>query len=286
MILVTGATGHLGKTTVEHLLKNIPANKIVAFARAENKAQQLKERGIEIRLGNFEDTASLDKAMQGIEKVLLISTIDHQRYQQHKNVVDAAKKAGVKHIAYTGVTLKNVNTSAVKFLMDSHFETEDYIKESGLNYTFLRNSLYAEVIPMYVGENVFEKGIYLPTANGKVAYALRREMGEAAANVLLQNGHGNKTYQITGSELYSYQDVANELSSLSGKRINYTDADAATFPDKLKEHGISELRILIASGFSADIKSGQYEIVSKDLEELLGRKPATLKESLKEIYSL
>src|SRR5690606_11792661 len=268
MILITGATGHLGTATIENLLKNTPVNKIVAFARDENKAQQLKERGIEIRLGNFEDTASLDKAMQGIEKVLLISTIDHQRYQQHKNVVDAAKKAGVKHIAYTGVTLKNVNTSAVKFLMDSHFETEDYIKESGLNYTFLRNSLYAEVIPMYVGENVFEKGIYLPTANGKVAYALRREMGEAAANVLLQNGHENKTYQITGSELYSYQDVANELSSLSGKAINYTDADAATFPDKLKEHGVPELRILIASGFSADIKSGQYEIVSKDLEDL------------------
>lgn len=286
MILVTGATGHLGTATIEHLLKNIPANKIVAFARDEDKAKQLKDKGVEIRLGSFEDIASLDKAMQGIEKVLLISTIDHQRYQQHKNVVDAAKKAGVKHIAYTGVTLKDVNTSAVKFLMDSHFETEDYIKESGLNYTFLRNSLYAEVIPMYVGEEVFETGIYLPTGNGKVAYALRREMGEAAANVLLQNGHENKTYQITGSELYSYQDVANELSSLSDKTIHYTDADAATFPNKLKEFGVPELRILIASGFSADIKSGQYEIVSKDLENLLGRKPASLKESLKEIYNM
>ncbi|HUH18612.1 SDR family oxidoreductase [Albibacterium sp.] len=286
MILVTGATGHLGTATLEHLLKNTPVNKIVAFARDENKAKHLKEKGIEVRLGNFEDTASLDKAMQGIEKVLLISTIDHQRYQQHKNVVDAAKKAGVKHIAYTGVTLKDVNTSAVKFLMDSHFQTEDYIKKSGLNYTFLRNSLYAEVIPIYVGEKVFETGIYLPTGNGKVGYALRREMGEATANVLLQNGHENKIYQITGSELYSYQDVANELSSLSGKRINYTDADAATFPDKLKEYGVPELQILIASGFSADIKNGQYEIVSKDLENLLARKPASLKESLKEIYNL
>src|SRR5690554_3685539 len=286
MILVTGATGHLGTATIEHLLNNISSHKIVAFARDENKAKHLIEKGVRFRLGNFEDTASLDAAMQGIEKVLLISTIDHDRFQQHKNVVDAAKKAGVKHIAYTGVTLKDVNTSAVKFLMDSHFQTEDYIKESGLNYTFLRNSLYAEVIPMYVGEKVFETGIYLPTGNGKVGYALRREMGEAAANVLLQNGHENKTYQITGSELYSYQDVANELSSLSGKNVNYTDADAATFPDKLKEHDVPELRILIASGFSADIKNGQYEIVSKDLDNLLGRKSATLKESLKEIYNL
>lgn len=286
MILVTGATGHLGTATIGHLLKNTMSNNIVGFARDENKAKHLKEKGVEVRFGNFEDKASLDKAMQGIEKVLLISTIDPHRYQQHQNVVDAAKKAGVKLIAYTGVTLKDVNTSAVKFLMDSHFQTEDYIKASGLYYTFLRNSLYADVIPMHVGEKVFETGIYLPAGNGKVAYALRREMGEAAANLLLQNGHENKTYQITGSKLYSYQDVANELGLLSGKTVHYTDADAATFPNKLKELGVSETGIMIASGFSADIKNKQYEIVSNDLEKLLGRKPASLRDSLKEIYQL
>lgn len=286
MILVTGATGHLGTATITQLLANTPPNNIVAFARDEGKTQHLKQKGIEVRFGNFEDTASLDTAMQGIEKVLLISTIDHHRYQQHQNVVNAAKKANVKHIAYTGVTLKDANTSAVKLLMDSHFQTEDYIKASGLAYTFLRNSLYADVIPMYVGEKVFDTGIYLPAGNGKVAYALRKEMGEAAANILLQNGHENKTYQITGSKLYSYQDVANELSLLSGKTVNYTDADATIFSNKLKEYGVPETSIIIALGFSADIKNGQYEIVSKDLEKLLGREPKSLKDSLKEIYNL
>ncbi|HEX5553187.1 MAG TPA: hypothetical protein VFX43_08050 [Chitinophagaceae bacterium] len=125
----------------------------------------------------------------------------------------------------------------------------------------------------------------MPTGHGKVAYALRRVMGEAAANVLLQNGQENKIYQFTGSELYSYQDVANELSLLSGKTVNYTDADATMFPDKLKELGVPEISIMIASGFSADIKNSQYEIVSNDLEKLLGRRPTSLKGSLKEIYS-
>ncbi len=284
MILVTGATGHLGSAVIEHLLKNTTTDNIVAFARDKNKAKSLREKGIEVRFGTFEETASLDKTMQGIEKVLLISTTDHHRLQQHKNVVDAAKKAGVEHILYTGVSIKDVNTSAVKILMESHFQTEDYIKESGLTYTFLRNSLYTDVIPFYVGEKVLETGILLPAGNGNVAYALRREMGEAAANVLLQNGHQNQIYEITGGELYSYKDVAKALSELSGKNIVYTDVEATKLSEQLKQADVPEIITSVIIGFATDIKNGQFERVSKDLENLLGRKPTALKEALKEIF--
>jgi NAD(P)H dehydrogenase (quinone) len=286
MILVTGATGHLGTATIEHLLKNTTAGNIVALARDENKARHLKEEGVEVRVGNFDDTASLNKAMQGIEKVLLISTIDHHRIQQHKNVVDAAKKAGIKFIAYTGVSMKNVNTSAIKMLMESHFQTENYIKESGLVYTFLRNTLYTDVIPMHVGEKVFETGILLPAGTGKVPYALRREMGEAAASVLLQNGHENRTYEITGSELYSYTDVAQTLSELSKKNIAYTDVEATAFSEQLKKDGVPEFLAFLKTGFATDIKNNQFGIVSRDLETLIGRKPTSLKVSLSGIYNL
>lgn len=285
MILVTGATGHLGAATLKHLLKSTPANNIAAFARDENKVTHLKEQGIEVRIGTFDDTASLENAMQGVDKVLLISGVDPHRLQQHKNVVDAAKKAGVKHIAYTGISLQDVASSAIRSFLESHFQTEDYIKQSGLPYTLLRNTLYMDGIPLFVGQNVLETGIYLPSANGKVPYALRDEMGEAAANVLLQDGHENKTYHITGSELYAYEDVAKELSSLSGKTVNYTDADAATFPDLLKQWGVPEIGIFIVSGFSEDIKNRQFEIVGKDLENLLGRKPTNLRDGLKQIFN-
>lgn len=286
MILVTGATGHLGAATLKHLLKSTPVNNIAAFARDENKVAHLKEQGMEVRIGTFDDTASLDNAMQGIDKVLLISGVDPHRFQQHKNVVDAAKKAGVKHIAYTSISLEDVESSAIKSFMKSHFQTEDYIKQCGLPYTLLRNTLYMDGIPMFVGQNVLETGIYLPSANGKVPYALRDEMGEAAANVLLQDGHENKTYHITGSELYSYEDVAKELSSLSGKTVHYTDADASTFPDLLKQWGVPEIGIFIVSGFSEDIKNRQFEMVGKDLENLLGRKPTNLRDGLKQIFNL
>jgi NAD(P)H dehydrogenase (quinone) len=284
MILVTGATGHLGSAVVSQLLKNTSAENIVAFARDENKAKHLREKGIEVRIGTYDNISSLDLAMQGIEKLLLISGNGPTRLQQHKNVVAAAKKAGIKHIVFTTIALKDMKTAALRPLMEDLYEAEDYIKESGLTYTVLRNTLYTGATPLYGGEKVIKTGIYLPTGNGKVPFALRREMGEAAANTLLQNGHENQTYEITASDLYSYKDVARELSDLSGRTVNYTDADPVTFPTKLKEFGLPEIVVLLVTGFSADVKNHQFEIVTKDLEKLLGRKPASLKESLKEVF--
>lgn len=285
MILVTGATGHLGSAVVAHLLKKTEAKNIVALARNEEKAAGLKAQGVAVRIGDLDDAASLDRAMEGIEKVLLISTVDPHRYEQHKRVVDAAKKAEVKHIAYTSVAMNDVEGSAIKALMGSHFQTEDYIKQSGLKYTLLRNSLYADILPMFVGEQVFDNGVYIPAGDGKVPYALRREMGEAAANVLLGSEHENKVYNIAGGESYSYADIAATLSKLSGKEVSYTDADAATYPQQLKEAGAPDEVVFLVSGFAADTKAHRFEVVGSDLAALLGRQPASLYDSLKELYN-
>ena len=284
MILITGATGQLGAATIQHLLKKTTSNNIVAFARDEQKAASLREKGIEVRIGNFNDSASLDNAMVGIDKVLLVSGTDVDRFQQHQNVINAAKKAGVKHIVYTSVSLNDINTSAIKSFMQSHFQTEDYIKELKLNYTLLRNTLYTDGFPFFAGEKALDNGIFLPSGEGKVPYALRDEMAEAAANVLIEDGHQNKTYNITGSDLYSYEDVARELSLLSDKTIQYTDINASTFSEQLKKFGVPEPVIFLVSGFSEDIKNKQFETISNDLENLLGRKPAALKDGLKAIY--
>lgn len=286
-ILVTGATGHLGTAVVNQLLKNTNADNIVALARDESKAKSWKEKGVEVRLGTFDDTASLDKALQGIEKVFLVSTADPNRFQQHKNVVDAAKRAGVKFIAYTGAPLKDLNSIVAKPLFESHFQTENYIKASGLTYAFLRNSIYVDMVPFYVGEKVFDTGIYLPTGNAKLPFALRREMGEATANLLLQSEqHQNKAYDITNTELYSFEDVANALSDLSGKTVTYTNADIDEFTKMLQARNESEQTIFMFTALLTDFKNNQFATVTNDLERLLGRKPATLKEALKELYKL
>lgn len=287
MILVTGATGQLGTAVVNNLLEKTSANRIAAFVRDESKASALKEKGIDIRVGSYDDTASLDKAMHGIEKVLLIAgTDENNRLQQHQNVVDAAKKAGVQCIAYTSRTLKDRNTLANK-LMEGHFQTEDYIKASGLNYAIFRNVLYMDTIPQFVGgEKVFETGIHLPTGHGRVPFALRSEMGEAIAHVLSESGCSNRIYKFTGSETYSFDLVAATLSDLSGKKVGYIPAEKSAFEAQMKERGTPEAMVQKVVGFLTDIKNGQEEEVSPDLQNLLGRKPASLKEGLKVLFNL
>ncbi len=283
MILVTGATGHLGGAVVEQLLKNLAPNEFAILARDQNKAKHFADKGVEVRIADFDNKDSLDKAFKGISKVLLIPTIVPNRLEQNKLVTDMAVKNGVKHIVYPGISHKNINESAVEGL-DAHFKTEDYIRGSGLIYTFLRNNLYMDTLPLYAGENVFEKGFYLPAGNGKVPFVLRREMGEAAANVLLEDGHENKTYDIAGNVLYSYQDVADALSKISGKRVSYTAAEPETFAQQLKESGVDDFIIFIVTGFNIDIKNGQFEIVTNDLEKLLGREPVGLEKGIKEVF--
>ena len=287
MILVTGATGQLGTAVIKTLLKQTSADQIAGLVRDESKAASLKNRGIDIRLGNYDDAASLDKAMQGVDKVLLIASNDEDnRVQQHHNVIRGAKKAGVGCIAYTSRTLKNPVTVENK-LMEGHFQTEDDIKASGLGYTIFRNVLYMDAILQFVGgERVFETGINFPTGDGKVPFALRSEMGEAIAVALLKDDCTNETYNLTGSESYSFDEVAAVLTKLSGKEVKYNSVEKETFATGLKERGLPEVMAQRVVGFLIDIRNGQEDEVSPKLEQLLGRKPVTLEEGLTALFKL
>ena len=286
MILVTGATGQLGATVIQTLLKKTSANQIAALVRDESKAASLKEMGVDVRVGDYGDTISLNRAMQGIGKVLLIAGTDEQkRLQQHQNVINAAKKAGVSCIAYTSRNLKNRDT-LVNRLMEGHFQTEEAIEQSGLRYVIFRNVLYMDTIPIFVGENVFEKSISLPTGHGRASFALRSDMGEAIANALLEGDCGNRIYRFTGSEACSFEDVAAALTRLSGKEVTYTSADRVAFETRMKERGLPDVAVQRASGFLTDIKNGQEDEVTPDLEKLLGRKPTSLDVGLKTLFKL
>lgn len=285
-ILITGSTGHLGKATIGYLLKQISPDRIVAFARDRAKAQELIEKDIEIRIGDFDHLELLEEAMQGIDQVLLVSGMDANRLQQHKNVIDAASRAGVRHIVYTGVALKSKEGTALKEFMGGHFQTEEYIQQSGMSYTFMRNSLYAEMVPNFTGADPVKNGIFLPTGDGKVPFVFREEIAEATANVLAGDGHTNKTYDITGSTLYSFEDLAIEIGKLTDEVVTYTNAEEAEYIQALNNAQVNEHFIEILAGFAADIRNHQYEIISPALAELLGRAPIALSSKLKEIYKL
>lgn len=286
MILVTGATGNLGSSVVEQLLKISSVDQFVVTSSNPEGVAKLKVEGLQARSGNFSDASSLTETFKGISKLLLISTMEQNRFEQHKNVVDAAKEQGVKHIVYTSLAIKDVQISGVKDLMMSHFQTEDYIKASGLTYTILRNTMYADALTQIFGSEVLNRGINLPGGDGKVPYALRREMGEATANLLLQDGHENKTYHITGSHSFGYFDVAATLSELSGKTVSYNNIAEDDFKNFLKQLGFPDFVIYLHAGTIYDIKTKQYEIESKTLEKLLGRPTASIEAFVKELFNL
>lgn len=286
-ILVTGASGHLGNIVVEHLLKQLPVEQVSVLVREEQKALHYKEKGIEVRVGNYHDPASLVNAMSGIARVLLISSSEfNNRFGQHKNVIDAAKQAGVKHLLYTGVSMKDIEDSPLKPLLHDHFKTEDYIKQQGFSYTFLRNTLYADIIPMFLGANVLETGIFFAAGEGKVAFATRKDLGEGIAAILAKLETESKVYHLSSTQAHSFTDIARMLTELSGKEVTYVSPDKETFERTLKGFGLPEEIVLMSVLFADGMKHQDFEQTDDTLEKLLGHPQTHLSTFLKETFQL
>ena len=284
MILITGAAGNLGTAVLNHLLRTVPAHKLAALVRTEQKGAALAAQGISLRVGDYNDPASLDHAMRGIERVLLISALSLDRLSGHQHVIDAAKRAGVQHLAYTGVTMHNAAHSPLAGLMESHYQTEDYLLASGLPYTLLRNGLYAEVLPFYFGTHAVATGINFPAGQGRVPYILRDELAEIAAKVLTGDEHANQTYHLTGAQALSFTDVAQQLTELSGQPVAYHDLEPAAFTAQQQQAGVPELLIKVRGGFAAAIKQGDFDAVYADAARLLGRPATSVREYLQHAY--
>lgn len=288
MMLITGATGQLGSATLDFLLKKgIPADKIIALVRDKAKAESLIEKGIAVRVGDYNDYESLAKAFQGVEKLLLISSSDlANRSQQHANAIQAAEAAGVKHIIYTSFERKNeTETSPIALVAQSHIDTEEKLKESSMAYTILRNNLYMDFLPVLFGEDVLKTGIFLPAGEGKAAFTLRQDMAEATANILSSEGHVNKEYTFSSPENLSLQELADTLGQLTGENIAYISPSAEVYGETLTKAGVPAEYVGVFAGFATAISQGELELYNSDLETLLGRKPTTAKEFLSQVYA-
>lgn len=286
MILIGGATGQLGQAAVAQLVKQGAKGQFAVLARDAAKAKSYSDQGIEVRLGDYDRPDILSEAFAGITQFLFISTMSGDRGPQQRAVVDAARAAGIRHVIYTGLAIRDIATLQVEPLMASHFETEDHIRASGMDWTFLRNTIYAEAIAQIAGPDALRAGISLPASTGRVPYALRSEMGEATANLLLQSVHVGKTYNLTGRAAWSYGDIAAALSRLTGHRLSHSDISPARLQDILSNAGMPEFMICLTLGTLGDIAAGQYDLASNDLEALLGRPAASLDDMLLKVFGL
>ena len=288
-ILITGATGYLGKAVTESLLKKTNKTDISVLVRNADKASAFKTIGVDVRVGDYDNYASLVVAFKGSEKLYFVSGNDiGNRNKQHENVVNAAKEAGVKQIVYTSYQRKNeTETSPIAIVGDSHLYTEELLKASGLSYTILQHGIYADMIPAFAGEHLLEtKTIYLPAGDGKTAYALRTDQAEAGANVLLDETgqYNNKTIELAGSKAVSWEAVAEIISEVTGQKIVYVAADLTEFTETLTKAGVPAELIGILSGFSQAAKEGEFDNITTNLETLLGHEPVSVAAYLQSVY--
>jgi NAD(P)H dehydrogenase (quinone) len=288
-ILVTGATGQLGQAVVNELLNKINASNISILVRNLAKAEELKAKGVSVIQGDYNDYTSLVAAFRGVDKLYFVSSSDvMNRFAQHQNVVKAAAEAQVGYILYTSAQRKSEDgSSPIALVADAHWKTDNLIKESGLTYTILKNGLYTDILPMFMGDKVIETGtIFLPAGDGKASYASRNDLAAAGAILLTTEGHENKVYEMGGPVAYSFQDIAGMLSELSGKTIQYVSPSAEVFSEQLKSYGLPDEAIQGAATFCVAIAQGEFNLPSTDLETILERKAQTVRDFLKAAYQL
>jgi len=274
MIVVTGASGQLGRLVIQSLLQKVPAAHIIAAVRNPERAADLAAKGVQVRQADYGNSASLDAAFQGAEKVLLISSSEiGQRTAQHRNVVDAAKRAGVFLLAYTSVLRA---TGSELGLAAEHVATEDLIKASGLPHVLLRNGWYTENYLASVPP-ALQHGAFIGCAGeGRVASAARADYAEAAACALTLPAQAGKVYELAGDSAYTLAELAAELSRQSGKTIPYVNLSQADFKGALLGAGLPEpLAELLADSDTACSKGALFD-AGHQLSQLIGRPTATL----------
>jgi NAD(P)H dehydrogenase (quinone) len=291
MILVTGATGQFGSKTIDHLLrKGSNSSEVSALVRDVEKAKSLTEKGIELRVGDYNDHGSLVNAFHGIDKLLLVSSNDRQgfenRARQHINVINAAKEAQVNHIVYTSFVRKpQFEDSAIAAFQDSHVQTEDALKKSGINYTILQNGIYLEMIPVFAGDKVAETGtILFPAEAGKASFVLREDLAEAAAHVLLTESHENKTYQLTNSQSITFYEIADALSISLAKEVKYNSPSVDEFETLLRKAGVPDLYIGMFTMWGSALAQGTMDVEDDTLHAFLGRKPTSMTQFINQVY--
>jgi len=271
-VVVTGATGHLGRLVVESLLaKGVPAADIVGVGRNIDKIADL---GITTKKAAYEDVEALKEAFAGADAVLLISGSEvGKRVDQHRNAIRAAKEAGVGRIVYTSIP--RADTTEMK-LAAEHQVTERLLTESGLPHTLLRNGWYIENYPI---AQAVEHGLFGAAGDGRISASPRADYAEAAAAALIGEEHAGRVYEL-GGESFTMAELAAEISRQSGREVTYTDLGAEKYAEFLVGVGLDAPHAAVLADSDANAARGALFVPKTDLEALIGRPATPLTESV------
>lgn len=273
---ITGATGQLGKLVVEQLKRKIAAENIVVLVR---KPENAKELEVETRAFDYNNSEDLHAQLKGIDKLLLISANEiGQRVRQHKNVIQAAKRAGVKWVVYT--SLLHADSTTIN-LAGEHMETEKILKESGIDHTILRNGWYTENYTASIG-GALAGGAFIGSAgSGKISSAARIDYAEAAAVVLLNENYKGNVFELAGDNAYSLSDLAAEISNQTGKDLPYRNLQEEEYTKILESFNIPKSFAHTIASWDISASKGDLFDESGELSKLIGRPTTSLAISVK-----
>ncbi|MGG8410592.1 SDR family oxidoreductase [Streptomyces sp. 12297] len=279
-IVVTGATGALGRLVIRELLATVPAAGIAAVVRDEKKAADLAAQGVELRVADYGDPAALAGAFRAGDRVLLISGSEvGRRIPQHTAVIEAAKAAGVAQLAYTGIL---GGPEADFELAAEHRATERAVLDSGLPHTFLRNGWYHENYTAQLGPVLAHGAVVGSAGEGRIASAARADYAAAAAAVLTGEGHLGRAYELSGDTAWSLAEYAAEVAARSGREVSYANVSADAHLSVLTGVGVPEPMAAILVDVDAAIARGRLAGTSGDLSRLIGRPTTPVTDAIDE----
>jgi NAD(P)H dehydrogenase (quinone) len=278
MMLVTGATGKLGRHVMEGLLRKVPAAELAVAVRNVGKAADFAGRGVAVRHADYDQPDTLGAAFIGIDKVLLISASEvGKRAAQHLAVIKAARGAGVRFLAYTSMLRADTSRLA---LAREHKMTEDAIRGSGLAYVFLRNGWYIENHTEQLDAVLKQGAIAGAAGDGRFASAARQDYAAAAVTVLTDRGHENRVYELSGDSPFTLKEFAAEVSKQAGKTIAYTNLSPEQYKNVLVGGGMPDQYADILVDADVGASQGELDGASGDLRRLIGRPSTSFRDAI------
>lgn len=284
-LLVTGASGQLGRAVINHLLGTfkVPADRIIATTRTPANLAELAARGVAVREADFDDTASLVQAFAGASRVLIISTnelmIQGKRREQQLAAVAAAKQAGVAHLLYT--SLPDPEPGSPILFAPDHYDTEQAIKATGIAHTFFRDCWYYENLFMSLPHTLASGHWYTSAGDGRISYCARDDMAAAIAGGLAQASDQSITYTLTGPKAYTVAEVAALVTEVTGKPIEVVQLSDEALQEGMKAGGLPEPIARLLVSFDAATRTGHLGMVTDAVEKLSGRKSVSLEQFLR-----
>ena len=281
MIVVTGATGQLGHLAISALLKKVSASQIVAVVRNVEKAKDLEAMCVQVRYADYDKPETWDAALKGADKVLLISSSEiGKRAKQHLSVIDAARRTGVKLLAYTSVLHAD---SSVLGLAAEHKATEFAIRASGIPHVLLRHGWYTENYTMGIPAALKLGAVYGCAGDGRISSATRADYAEADVAVLTADNQAGKVYELAGDTAYTLSEFAAEISRQSGKSINYVNLPEAEYKKALLGAGLPEPLAALLADSDTGVSKGALFDDGKQLSKLIGRATTPLAATVKAV---